>query len=678
MKLASAGDDIKIWDCSGFSLVKQLNPHDQNINAIQWSSDNKFLASVSENAEKIALVHVKNTAAYTFAELDCGIGVKCIDFNSTSRYLLTGGNKVVTLWDLKGKKVKKSYKDHKSAVTCACFNWNDTYIASGSDTGEVILHNVITGQASSPLIGPKVQAIRQLQYNKYKKSLLGSVSDDGAVNLWDTNTRRLVHNFSNGHIAPATGLAFSQINEILMISVGLDKKIIFYDLHNKMPVKTMTVESPLTSVDMNSDGATLAVGSTRGKIYIYDLRQGNTPVNMINGHKSSVQCLSFQFTNATGGKSTAAPVTSGHRQLPTAPTNNVRLENSSGKISLRGYRNKEILTPKQKLNVPEGPHMEDVFSPIHDGFQEHSSEHVDSRDSFGHYNSSLKQEDSYSGVFSPVGDGLGKLSGVGLNSTSFSNNVSEPLKDSSYGVPVKLDYNKLNGECNVPVCGDGDVLPSGAVNPQYSEFEAPIVSEHVVVDSLPSSFTVSDQIAVSSAPSERLSPSKNEKSPNIPHGRPSPSRAHHNMQPGDSSYVNKLPISPSAGVVTRTNTDVTSGCRDSTLSRGYSVSAAPSTHTIPHVSSASAASASAISPQGAENAQTFQTEFIRNLINEAIEDFRDEIHRDMLNLHVEMLRQFQIQLAEVQSLVQHYSVNESLVAEVEKLKEENRRLKKNF
>ena len=37
----------------------------------------------------------------------------------------------------------------------------------------------------------------------------------------------------------------------------------------------MTAESPLTSIDLMNDGATLAVGSTRGKIYIFDLRQGN-------------------------------------------------------------------------------------------------------------------------------------------------------------------------------------------------------------------------------------------------------------------------------------------------------------------------------------------------------------------------------------------------------------------
>ena len=83
-------------------------------------------------------------------------------------------------------------------------------------------------------------------------------------------------------------------------------------------------ESPLTSIDLMNDGATLAVGSTRGKIYIYDLRQGMsapvkfntktftfqqvknnmyfvgaTAVQTLAAHKSSVQGLTFQHSKSS-------------------------------------------------------------------------------------------------------------------------------------------------------------------------------------------------------------------------------------------------------------------------------------------------------------------------------------------------------------------------------------------
>lgn len=79
----------------------------------------------------------------------------------------------------------------------------------------------------------KFQTIRQLQYNSMKKSLLGSVSDDGCTYLWDTNSKRLLHSFICVHKAPATGLVFSPLNDMLLLSAGLDKAIVCYDVRSK-------------------------------------------------------------------------------------------------------------------------------------------------------------------------------------------------------------------------------------------------------------------------------------------------------------------------------------------------------------------------------------------------------------------------------------------------------------
>lgn len=72
-----------------------------------------------------------------------------------------------------------------------------------------------------------------MKYNPYRKSSLVAVSDEGVVSFWDTNARRLLHSFTNTHQAPAKDLAFSPINDYLMVSVGLDKRAVFYDVQNK-------------------------------------------------------------------------------------------------------------------------------------------------------------------------------------------------------------------------------------------------------------------------------------------------------------------------------------------------------------------------------------------------------------------------------------------------------------
>lgn len=61
------------------------------------------------------------------------------------------------------------------------------------------------------------------------------------------------------------------------------------------------------------------------------------------------------------------------------------------------------------------------------------------------------------------------------------------------------------------------------------------------------------------------------------------------------------------------------------------------------------------------------------MIHDTLEDFRDSCHRDIINLQVEMIRQFYIQLKEIHGLIEKYSLNDTLLEEIQKLREENRK-----
>lgn len=59
-------------------------------------------------------------------------------------------------------------------------------------------------------------------------------------------------------------------------------------------IKTMTNDDPLTSVDLLDDGSTLAVGSSRGRVYIFDIRLATVPLQTFVAHQSSVNKVCFQ------------------------------------------------------------------------------------------------------------------------------------------------------------------------------------------------------------------------------------------------------------------------------------------------------------------------------------------------------------------------------------------------
>lgn len=53
------------------------------------------------------------------------------------------------------------------------------------------------------------------------------------MNIWDTNSKKVVASFPDQHQAPAMDICFSPMNDMLLASTGLDKKIIFYDVLGK-------------------------------------------------------------------------------------------------------------------------------------------------------------------------------------------------------------------------------------------------------------------------------------------------------------------------------------------------------------------------------------------------------------------------------------------------------------
>ncbi|XP_076095952.1 protein NEDD1-like [Mytilus galloprovincialis] len=699
LKLASCGDDIKVWDTNNFSIVRQFNPHDQNISSIAWNgkkstwnSDNLLLCSASSKSDKICFTAVKDTAV-TVTEFDSPAGSLCVDFNSTSSYLLVGGtDSCINVWDLKSRKIKKQYKDHKGPVTCAQFNCNDTYIASGSETGEIILFNVVTGQGCSPMVAPKCQTVRQIQYSKFRKSLLGSVSDDGAVNLWDINTRRLLHSFSSSHIAPATGLNFSPINDILLMSVGLDKRIVCYDTQGKKPVKTMTAENPLTSIDVMSDGATVAVGSTRGIIYLYDLRHGNAPMKTINAHKSSVQNVKFQHGlvhEPSGAKSaSSAAISPNRRQLPSAP------------LGKSGH-NKDFSEHNNINNHSDGAAEEDVFSPVRNDFGNNSADfRTDTVRSDSMFNTnSYHSNDSSGGVFSPLADGDSisrrygdkiKISPLVINSSpsvtrrgeNMSSNVHHQFNGDSHNdvaVRQNLEYNDSyhRGE------SDGHPFSKTRDTSDRPEFDRAQRS----TDSRNSNFSnnlSNHKVHPAGTSYNDITQQSPQPTGNSPKQSPStrPQSIHNSRT--ESTYSQGFTADSSASVsqnfsASKKLDDSPSGSAGGQGHSPIRTSGTPEgAHAVSLTSNGAIRRSQEISASDGSVPQNFQTQFIRNMIEDSMEEFKEQIHNQYLNLHLEMIRQFQIQQNEMTHLMQQYSVNHDLIREIERLKEENQRLKKNF
>ncbi|XP_063643053.1 protein NEDD1 isoform X5 [Pan troglodytes] len=554
-------------------------------------------------------------------------------------YLVSGGlNNTVNIWDLKSKRVHRSLKDHKDQVTCVTYNWNDCYIASGSLSGEIILHSVTTNLSSTPFGHGSNQSVRHLKYSLFKKSLLGSVSDNGIVTLWDVNSQSPYHNFDSVHKAPASGICFSPVNELLFVTIGLDKRIILYDTSSKKLVKTLVADTPLTAVDFMPDGATLAIGSSRGKIYQYDLRMLKSPVKTISAHKTSVQCIAFQYSTVL----TKSSLNKGCSNKPTTVNKrSVNVNAASGGVQNSGIVReapatsiatvlpqpmtsavgKGTVAVQEKAGLPRSINTDTLSKETDSGKNQDFSSFDDTGKS------------SLGDMFSPIRDGFDFLPQL--------NSVFPPRKNPVTSSTSVLHSSPLNVFMGSP----------GKEENENRDLTAESKKIYMGKQESKDSFKQLAKLVTSGAESgnPNTSPSSNQTRNSEKFEKPE--------NEIEAQLICEPPINGSSTPNPKIASSVTAGVASS-LSEKIADSIGNNRQNAPLTS--------------------IQIRFIQNMIQETLDDFREACHRDIVNLQVEMIKQFHMQLNEMHSLLERYSVNEGLVAEIERLREENKRLRAHF
>ena len=152
-----------------------------------------------------------------------------VAFSHNNRYIVSGDRDgVVNIWDVKTRAMRRTFRDHVHPVSCCAFNFNDKIVASSSDHGEIILTEVSSGTASSPLLGISMDKINNIAYSHFTFPLLASADSSGSVTLWDTTSKKLLKTFAD-HNSSATCLTFSPLNDMLLASTG-QTLIIFTNL----------------------------------------------------------------------------------------------------------------------------------------------------------------------------------------------------------------------------------------------------------------------------------------------------------------------------------------------------------------------------------------------------------------------------------------------------------------
>ncbi|KAL2317203.1 hypothetical protein Fmac_031079 [Flemingia macrophylla] len=301
---ASGGDTVKLFDASAVkpgvytpgdpcALTFTPSPGSQ-VNSVKWNHTNLVVASAGDD-RKISLWRKNGQSMGTIpvAGADSGDNIEesimAISFsNKASRYVCSGGTgQILRIWDLQRKRCIKWLKGHTNTITGVMYNCKDEHLASISLSGDLMLHNLASGQKAAELKDPNQQMLRVLDYSRVSRHLLVTAGDDGTVHLWDTTGRSPKVSWIKQHSAPTAGISFSSSNDKIIASVGLDKKLYIYDSGSRRPSSCISYEAPFSSMAFRDDGWMLAAGTSNGRVAFYDIRGKPQPVAVLHAYGSS-------------------------------------------------------------------------------------------------------------------------------------------------------------------------------------------------------------------------------------------------------------------------------------------------------------------------------------------------------------------------------------------------------
>ncbi|CDI79695.1 receptor for activated C kinase, RACK protein, putative [Eimeria acervulina] len=225
---------LRLWDLNVGETVRTFQKHTSDVNSVAFSADNRQIVSGSRDRT----VRLWNTLAdckYTIEEGQHTDWVSCVRFSPSPKEPLIvscGWDKLVKVWSLTTCKLMTNLVGHTSVL----------YTVTVSPDG----------------------------------SLCASGGKDGVAMLWDVSEGK--HLYSLDASCTINSLCFSPCN--YWLCAATDKSVKIWDLENKNVLDDIHPDEPIksgipwcTSLNWSYDGRTLFVGTTSGKIYVYEIAE---------------------------------------------------------------------------------------------------------------------------------------------------------------------------------------------------------------------------------------------------------------------------------------------------------------------------------------------------------------------------------------------------------------------
>ncbi|XP_018011582.1 uncharacterized protein LOC108668838 isoform X2 [Hyalella azteca] len=355
--LATGGDCIKLWDLNDFKL-KQIYPSrkESNVMGISWSNDGGCLGSFCSDSNEVSLRAVRDTSSLQLPSIKTGCVVRAIDYahKAAEFVAVVESSGQVIVWNTNSVSPKKTFQLKDKSPTSIAFSASDSHLAVGGEAGSVHLLSFTNSTITGPYHITSCQGgVKCVKYSALRRGVLSVACWDGSVACLDCNTGK-TSSLAQRHSAPCSALAFSPTNELLLVSAGYDKKLIFYNINSLKTVQLITCDAPLTTVAFLPDGLKICAGTMSGEALLYDLRNLRTPQHSWSAHSGALMTMAPR------------PAASKKRRTPHQRTKTLSGEVPEIVVDVQPPTEGEAPSSKYFSSTNLDDLSADVFSPVRD------------------------------------------------------------------------------------------------------------------------------------------------------------------------------------------------------------------------------------------------------------------------------------------------------------------------